>query len=351
MLASPGSPKWGIVGCGNISRFHFNGLMKAGATIAHIADLRPEAAQPWVEATGARFSTDYGDLIADPEVTVVDVLTDSRYHHPIVMAALAAGKDVVCEKTLMDNAAEATDVARTALAANRLFFTAYMKRFFPMVQKAKELLPLLGRLFSGHVRAYQKWGNYYEVAEGNPAGWVIDKYGGAVIKCAASHMIDMTLHLLGRPQSLYAHVDYIPQSSFDRKALALFEYPGGLAVTLEAATHPLERIGYERNSWDERVELNGVNGRLELYFVRWDQPENNGALLVHYDNATEAATEYRFAPVNPFDLELAHINGCLARREQSHPDVVDGFNVDVIIEAMVESGRRRAALDLDWQGL
>lgn len=350
-MESKSTPKWGIVGCGGISRFHFHGLLKAGASVAHIADLRAEAARPWVDATGAAFSTDYRALLADPAVTVVDVLTDSRYHHPIVMAALAAGKDVVCEKTMMDNAAQATEVARAAAASGRLFFTAYMKRFFPMVQKARELLPSLGRLFSGHVRVYQKWGNYYEVAEGDPAGWVTDKYGGAVIKCAASHMLDMTLNLLGRPQSLYAHVDYIPRSSFDRKATTILEYANGLAVTLEAATHPLERIGFERNSWDERIELTGVNGRLELYFVQWDHPTNNGALLVHYDNATEAATEYRFAPVNPFDLELAYINDCLARREQGRPNVVDGFNVDVLIETMVESSQRRAAVDVDWRGL
>jgi predicted dehydrogenase len=251
----------------------------------------------------------------------------------------------------MDSAGEAAEVAGAVAASDSIFFTAYMKRFFPMVRKAQELLPSLGRLFSGQVRAYQNWGNYYEVGEGSPAGWVIDKYGGAVIKCAASHMIDMTLNLLGRPQSLYAYVDYIPRSNFDRKATTLFEYSDGLVVSLEAATHPLRRIGFERNSWDERVEINGVNGRLELYFVRWDQPENNGALLVHYDNASEAATEYRFPPVNPFDLEITYFCDCLERREQGRPSVVDGFNVDVIIEAMVESGRRRAAVDLDWQGI
>lgn len=343
-------PRWGVIGCGNISRFHFNGLRKAGATVSHIADIRPEAARTWVDAFSARFSTDYRDLIADPEVTVVDVLTDSRYHYPIVMAALAAGKDVVCEKTMMDCADEAVEVAR-AVKPSQLFFTAYMKRHFPAVQKARELLPALGRLFSGQVRVYQNWGNYYEMAAGNPSGWVIDKYGGAVIKCAASHMIDMTLNLLGRPQSLYAHVDYIPESSFDRKAVALFEYRDGMTLTLEAATHPLKRIGFERNSWDERIEINGVNGRLELYFVRWDQPENNGALLVHYDNERETATEYRFAPVNPFDIELAYFCDCLERREQGRPNVVDGFNVDLIIETMVESGRRRAAVNLDWRGL
>jgi xylose dehydrogenase (NAD/NADP) len=343
-------PRWGIVGCGNISRFHFHGLEAAGADIVHVADVRQEMAQPYAEAFGARFSTDYRELLADPNVTVVSVLTDSGFHHEICLAALEAGKDVVCEKTMANDADEAGDIVQAVHRSGRLFFTAYMKRFFPATQRAYELLPSLGRLFSAQVRTYQPWGNYYEMsAEDLPQG-LMAKYGGAVMKCAASHLIDLMLSFLGRPQRLYAHVDYVPGSAFDRKATALFEYDSGLVASFEAAIHPLKRVGYERNAWDEHVQINGVDGRLDLYIVQWDRPENNASLLVHYDNQTETSTEYRFEAVNPFDVEIAYIEDCLARREQDRPNVVDGFNVDVIIQSMAESSRRGAAVALDWQG-
>jgi predicted dehydrogenase len=343
-------PKWGIIGCGGISRFHFGGLAHIDADVVHIADLNPDAAAPYVSSFDARFSTDYRDLLADPEVTVVSVLTTGRYHKEIALAALAAGKDVVCEKTLADNASEAVEIARAAQASDRLFFTAYMKRFFPASQKLRELLPSLGTLFSAQVRTYQPWGNYYDPPPvgDKPSGGAIESYGGAVMKCAASHLIDLTLSFLGRPDSLYAHVDYAPGTEFDRKATALFEYEAGLVVSFEAATHSLTRIGYERNAWDEFVQINGVNGRLDLAIVKWDEPEDNAALLVHYDNEAETATEYRFPAVNPFYREIAYFEDCLTRREQGHPDVVDGYNVDVIIETMAASSRERRSLDLDW---
>jgi len=343
-------PKWGIVGCGNIARFHFAGLAKAGAPIVYIADLDPQAAQPYIEATGARFSTDYHDLLADPEVTVVSVLTHSRHHTRICLDALRAGKDVICEKTMAENADQAAEIVQAVRQSGQLFYAAYMKRFFPATFKARELLPSLGRLFSAQVRTYQDWGNYYEMDATQLPDWVMTRYGGAVMKCAASHLIDLTLSLLGRPQRLYAHVDYVPGSDFDRKATALLEYDGGLVASLEAAIHPLKRIGYERNAWDEWLQINGVNGRLDLYIVRWDRPENNAALLVHYDNERETSTEYRFEAVNPFDVEIAYFCRCLERREQGRPNVVDGFNVDTIIETMAESSRRKAAIKLDWRG-
>ena len=343
-------PKWGIIGCGGISRFHFAGLAKLNADIGYIADLDEVAAAPYVDKFSAKFTTDYQKLIADPEITVVSVLTNSKFHREMCLAALEAGKDVVCEKTMTENAAEAAELVAAVKNSDNLFFTAFMKRFFPAVQKASELLPSLGRLFSAQIRTYQPWGNYYEMSAEDIPSWVFDKYGGAVMKCAASHLLDLTFHLLGRPESLYAHVDYIPASNFDRKVTALFEYNSGMVASFEAAVHPLNRIGYERNAWDEHIQINGVDGRLDLYIVQWDQPEHNPALLVHYDNKTEKSTEYRFPAVNPFDIEMSTFTSALFHRKQIHPDVVDGFNVDYIIETMAKSQYEKSPIKLDWMG-
>jgi predicted dehydrogenase len=344
-------PKFGIVGCGNISKFHFNGLEKAGAEIVHIADINEAAAKPWVDKFGAKFSTDYDDLINDPEVTVVSILTGSKFHKDIALKAITAGKDVICEKTMMDNGAEAAEVAKAAADSGVLFFSAFMKRFFPASVKAKELMPALGRIFSAQVRSYQPWGNFYEADDTGDFGFVLSTYGGAVTKCAGSHMLDMMMFLLGRPERLYAHIDYIPGTEFDRKATALFAYKEGMTASFEAATHPLKKIGYEKNSWDECIQINGVNGRIDLYTVMWDQPENNGALLVYYNNEDETSTEYRFEAVNPFDIEMKYIHECLTNRVQGDPTVVDGFNVDVVIETMTESARDKISITIDWKEL
>ena len=342
-------PKYGIVGCGGIARFHFNGLEKAGAEVVHIADLSPEAAKSYVDRFDARYSENYADLLADPEVTAVSVLTNSGYHREICLAALASGKDIICEKTMTNDVDEATKLVRAVQTSDRLFFTAYMKRFFPASQKLRELLPSLGQLFSAQVRTYQPWGDLYSPGA-NPPGWAIEKYGGAVMKCAASHLLDLTLSLLDRPQRLYAHVDYVPDTRFDRKATALLEYDTGLVVSFESATHPLKKIGYERNGWDEFVQINGVDGRLDLSIVMWDHPENNASLLTHYDNRTGTSTEFRFDALNSFDVEIAHFDACLEKREQGSPNVVDGFNVDYLIENMARSSREKTAIQLDWCG-
>ncbi len=86
-MSEAGAVGYGIVGCGNISRFHFAALEAAGARVVHVADVNEQAGRPWAEKTGARFSSDYRRLVADPAVTVVSVLSSAKSHAAICTAA------------------------------------------------------------------------------------------------------------------------------------------------------------------------------------------------------------------------------------------------------------------------
>jgi len=350
---------YGIVGCGNISRFHFRGLQKAGARIVHVADVNRKAAEAAAAPLGARVSEDYQELLEDPAVRTVCVLTGGRSHHRICLDAIRAGRHVICEKTLADGADEAREIVRavrdgnarggTPGAAGRvLFFVGFMKRFFPAAVKMKELLPRIGRIFSAQVRSYQPWGDFFTGTDLGAYSGVVDNYGGAALKCAGSHMLDMTVWMLGTPVSVLGHMDYVSGTRFDRKATALLVYADGAAVSFECAAHPLGAVGYERNGWDEWIQITGTGGRLELYTVKWDTPENNPALLVHTDDAAGTRTEYAFPRVNPFDMELQRFDAWIRAGEQGEPGVADGMRVDILIEAIAYSHEEGRAVTPVW---
>ncbi len=347
-MRETGSIGYGLVGCGSIARFHVGGLLAAGARIVHVCDVDENAASAIRARTGARYSSDYHQLLADPAVTVVSVLTSTRWHRSVCLDALAAGKDVICEKTMSGGRSEATEIRAAAKASGRLFFTAFMKRFFPAAREAKELVPRLGRVFSAQVRAWQNWGDDFQsMTDASPFSRVLDNYGGAVLKCAGSHMLDMTMHLLGRPTSVLASMDYVGDSRFDRSASALLQFPGGATATFETAIHPLSRTGLERNGWEEWIEITGTRGRLRLSTVLWDHPENNGVVLEHYDEATGSAAEHRFAPVDPFALEMKAFHDALTRRERIAPNEDDGFAVDALIDAIERAAAAGRKVDLE----
>jgi len=349
---SPMKPVYGIVGCGSISRFHLEGLRKIQARVAHVVDVDLERARAAAAPFGCRVSTDYRDLIADPEVSVVEVLTPTRFHKEICLEAIAAGKDVVCEKTLANSGVEAMEIVRAVRGGNSLFFTAYMKRFFPAVQKAKELMPSLGTLFSAHVRTFQPWGtNFFAPGDLSQYQWILDNYGGGILKCGGSHMLDLVCFLLGRPSGAWASLDCLPGSQLDRKVTCLLPVSGSLTVVFEAVAHNLPGLGYEKTGLDEFIEITGTEGRLRIHTVTWNKPDTNPALLVHYENSTCRAIEYRFQPVNPFHVQVQQIDGWLQTREQGHPDVVDGCTVDLIISAVERSAATNAPVAIDYGDL
>lgn len=345
-----------VIGCGNISNFHFSGLEKAEATVKWVCDLNEDAARPWADKFNARYTADYRTAIADPDVTVVDVTTISAVHKKICLDAIAAGKAVICEKTLAENAADARDIAAAAQAGGTIFYTSYMKRFIPAVAKAKELLPSLGEIMSTHIRTYQHWGPLWS---GMPASGffhtppdgmstVRKNYGGGILVCGGSHLLDLVTFFLGRPHRLYATMKSPAGADYDIQAAALLETENGI-VHYEALAHPMKGVGFLRDGWDERIEINGVNGRLDIYSAQWDNPHNKPSLLVHTNNESRTATEYRLEPVSPFDEAIRFYCENIANDTQGTQSILTGYEVDELIEHIKKSAESKSAIEVKWK--
>ena len=346
----------GIIGCGNIARFHLAGLTAAGARVAWVCDLNSAAAAAWATTTGARATSDHRQVLADPAVDAVVITTVSPAHPALCLDAIAAGKAVICEKTLAVNPADALAIVRAAEAAGTVFFTSYMKRFIPAVERAKQLLPSLGRIIATNVRAWQPWGDLWTAMPAS--GWahtppdgvsgVVRGSGGGVLMCGGSHLADLVLHLIGRPTRAFASMTVLPGRDYDLQATALLETANG-PVTLSAIAHPLSRIGFLGDGWDERIEILGTRGRIEVLSALWDDPEHKTSLLIHDDEATGTRTEHRFAPQSPFVRAQAAYLADIAARSQRVQTRWTGYEADELLAAITRSARSGAAVDLAWQ--
>ena len=343
----------GIIGCGSISRFHQEGYVRCGAQIVHVCDIDREVAEKTATAHGARVSTDYSELLADPLVDLVSICTISSVHKDIALAAIAADKAVVCEKTLTDNAHASADVARAADNSRSYFATGYMKRFFPAARQAKDLLGSMGQIRSIHARTWQPFAvlsNTILPAEyAAKPSWISANFGGGVLVCGGSHILDLIHWFAGRPVQVCASMRAHEGCDFDMQTNAMLWLPGGGICHLETFWHPLTRAGYERNGWDERLEINTDTGRLDLYTVKWDEPEKNGALLVHQDAVSGRVTEYRYAAMNPFYLEMASHVRRLTAPESASPSAWDGYVVDEVIAQITASARENSVRPIVYE--
>jgi len=141
----------GIVGYGywgpNLAR---NFQEASGTRVVAISDLRPERlAQVQDRFPEARVSTDFRELLADPNVDAVVIATPVSTHYSLALAALQAGKHVLVEKPLASSSKQARELIDTAERLGRTLMVDHTFVYTGAVQKIKDLVDSgqLGRLY------------------------------------------------------------------------------------------------------------------------------------------------------------------------------------------------------------
>lgn len=206
-----------MVGYGGIGRVHamayrtllFNyGLPADTIKIVGVATRRQESAQKAAAEIGCDFFTDdFHELLAREDVDVIDCCTPNRSHEPILVAAAEAGKHLYCEKPLSLGLVDGVRIVRAVGRANVLNQLTFNFRFFPAVQRAKQLMQegFVGRVFSFRGRYYRS--SYIDPDK--PMAWRLSKSesGGGALADLGSHVIDLLYFLLGEFDSVQATLE------------------------------------------------------------------------------------------------------------------------------------------------
>jgi predicted dehydrogenase len=196
------SVKIGIVGAGGMLQYHVNGFRAAGAEVVAIADVNVAAAQKAAKAYGIPKAFGSLDelLAACPEADAVSVITPNKFHKPLVIQALNAGKHVFCEKPPALNAAEVAEMQEAAEKAGKRVMFDFNNRARPetMAMMAYIADGTVGRINS----AQAKWIRRTGIP--GVGGWFTNKAlsgGGPLIDLL--HMIDLALYFMGYPEPEY----------------------------------------------------------------------------------------------------------------------------------------------------
>lgn len=346
--------KIGLIGAGSIGAIHARAYAELGLRVAAVADPRVDAVRARPELFGdARHHCDYRDLLADPEIEVVDICLINRLHAEVIREAMRHGKHIFCEKTMTDNLADSLEILGMAQDYPRNFGVGYMKRFFPATEKARELLPEIGEIMTTYVRSYQafEWkSDPYDQENWKPKGGEMSQIrhfaSAGMLNMAGSHMIDLMNLLIGEAKDVYATNWTPPGYDVEVTSNALFQMRNGSTVHFEAALSPYSRAGLRQDGWDEKVEINGRKGRLEIFYVIWDQPEHHAPMVRLYSEDRKTHTDYTFPKVNAFTREIgAFLADCAAGR-RSVPGAREGFAVDRIIDACYRSASGQEVIEI-----
>ena len=190
--------KLGLIGAGGIAQAHCGTIANIdGVKIIAASDVVKEN----VERTANRWDisktfTDYNEMLKMDELDAVLVCTPTAVHAPPTVAALKAGKHVLCEKPMEATLKSATEMVRTAHETGKILMVALKLRYSAQVIKAKEIIDAgtLGDIYYAETVADRR--------RGNPGGSFIRK-ATAGLGAAADigvYALDTTLYLMGHPK-------------------------------------------------------------------------------------------------------------------------------------------------------
>ncbi len=193
------SVRCGIVGFGFIGPQHAEAMRRLGyVEIAAVCSPNPEAAREKASRLGIpRVYERYQDLLDNPGIEVVDIVTPTRMHHPLALAAIARGKHVIVEKPLALSLNQARELRDAANAAGVVHAVTFNYRYHPMVQQARSMVMHgeVGAIHLLHGHYLQEWLLYetdfswrLDLAESGPSAMVGD---------AGCHWFDLVEHVTG----------------------------------------------------------------------------------------------------------------------------------------------------------
>jgi predicted dehydrogenase len=350
--ANGGIDRWG-------ARAHIPAIMALPeAELVAVCTARQETARRAQQRTGAPLAFwDYESMVRSPDIDLVTVAVRISLHHPIVMAALHAGKHVFCEWPLALNPTQAMEMYQLAQAQRVTHAVGTQARFSPGIMYGKALMdeayvgkPLLYHMthfLSGAIapRPSHRW-------------WSVRaEEGGGALLIALGHALDVVRWYLGEveavcgavqtlvPEARFADTGEVVQVDAIDTIACMARLANGLSGTVHVSNACVGGGGF-------RLEVYGTEGRLRVesshmvqysparvFAARGDDPLQELPVPTKYYAVTEIPAESQAFQVAQL---LRRCIQAIATSGDFHPNFEEAVGLHRTIEALVHSSKRGA---------
>jgi predicted dehydrogenase len=354
---------------------HFFPELPARVELAAICGRDSAAVQRARDIFGwERAETDWRQIIASPDIDIVDISTGNDTHCEMAVAALRAGKAVLCEKPLARNLAEARQMLAASRRAGTVNLVCHNYRRIPAVALAKQMIEsgeLGGNIRHFHARYAQDW----LVNPDFPLTWRMQKplAGSGAHGDIDAHIIDLARYLLGeikevcgmmetfikeRPLMEPGSVPPRPVAggkkgkvTVDDAVSWIGRFENGAMANLEATRFALGRKNHIA------FEINGDKGslyfdfedmnRLKFYSAADAQRRRGFTDIIVTDREAHPYARNWWPPGHIVGYEHTFVNtfadfvGAVVANAPTHPDFLDGARCLAVMEAVAESSSSR----------
>ena len=246
--------KWLVVGIGDITKKRVLPALfdEPRSQVVGIVTRDPAKAEPYAVPSWQSLEL----ALRESDATAVYVATPVFLHMPQTIAALQAGRNVLCEKPVAMNYREACLMQEAAARTGRKLGIAYYRRMYPKVKRAKELMDagVIGQPFMGEAVVHD-WPRMDNAAD----DWRIspEMAGGGPLYDIGSHRIDLMNFLFGTPVRASGHISTLVRKiAVEDNATVLIDYQNGARGLVDVRWH-------SRITRDE-FRVRGTEGEINL---------------------------------------------------------------------------------------
>lgn len=349
-LATGDKIRIGFIGVGNIAQ---NAIMPAylkqsDVEIVAVCDLKEARAREVAERHGIpHVYTDFNEMVKRDDIDAISVCTWNNSHAPATIAALQAGKHVLCEKPPAMTVAEAEEMRDAAKDAGKVLMYGLVQRFRTEVTVLKEFMEAgkFGDIYFGKTSILRR--------RGTPLGWFTDpaKSGGGPVIDIGVHLIDVTRYLMGSPQPTRVSAQvWSPHGDYKTKGVSRWK-----AFDTDDLVFGVEDIAGGVIHFDNGAamifDVSWAANVKEIPFFSQVVGTKAGASVDPFEIYSEEQ-DYLIdvRPVvekkNAFEAEVRHFLDCIKTGATPIPNADEGVAIQKILNGIYESARLGREVEL-----
>ena len=269
--------RWGILGTGNIARQFAQGLnaVPSRHAVLAVGSRQADTATAFAKTHSiATAYSSYAEVLADRKVDAVYISLPNSLHHPWTLAALAAGKHVLCEKPIANDAAQAQEMFDAAQRAGLVLAEAFMYRSHPLTH-AVQAAVAAGKI--GELKIIRTSFLYATNKIADNIRFNTSLGGGSLMDIGCYCLSFSRFFAGAEPTSMHVSA-HMHSTGVDDYAVGLLHFPGDILATFTCGMAVRA---------DNTASLLGTNGYIEIP-IPWKPPANNAAFtIVDANNARD----------------------------------------------------------------
>jgi len=318
---------WGLIGCGDVAEYKVGPALYnvPRSSLVGVMSRRAGRAESFAARHNAGYyCTDVYRLLEDENIDAIYIATPPNVHAALTRQVAEAGKHVLCEKPMALSTRECREMIAVCAANGVQLQIAYYRRFFPVIQKMKEIVDAgtIGRV----LRARVETAEYYTERPDGERAWLIDPVvaGGGFLTDVGTHRLDLLVHFLGNPREVAALVD---TQHFDFHV----DDASIVMIRFDSGVHASGAFNWNIGAVIDEFEICGTEGRiLSRNLGRGDLEVIVGGKTELYHLPAPAITHLHL---------VEHYVSCLLEDKPNDLSGEEGIKATILTEAAYRSAR------------